>query len=369
MSLVFPLLRSGHARPTGLLAFLCQPASTGRFLAGPGSPLLEAAGLSDASLLGAAVGDGFGLFGFVPARSGEPDPGRESYGLWLNPRDGRLALLLANSRRPAKPGGPGWYDRPEPPGESWHAGAGLTLGGPGAWGLSVAGAAFGSRPGLGPPGILPFVDGGAARVEGLFAAGRWRLEATISATSPAWSGLCGASSDALKVACELRHLGRALSLGSAYRFGLEDWSAGEPVHTIRGGASLRSGLGTLGADGSLALGESIVATLDSSYQPGFLPSLRVGTSWRAVDGVSSRFDVTARLSVGERPRIAADLGIRFLPEGMSVKSSLSCAMPTKGLTLGCELGTDGWVAIDTTETGGQGKPFPLAASAWASLSF
>ncbi len=368
MSLSFPLLRSGHARPAGLLAFLCQPASTSRFLAGPGAPPLEPAGLSDAALLGAAVGDGLGLFGFVPARGGEPDPGREAFGLWLNPRDGRLALILANARRPARPGGPGWYDRPEPPGESWHAGAGLTLGERGAWGLSVAGAAFGARPGLGPPGILPFVDGGAARVEGLLSVGRWRLEATISATSPAWAGLCGASSEALKVACELRYLGRALSLGAAYRFGLEDWDAGSPASTLRGGASLRGRLGTLGADGSIALGDSIVATLDASFQPGFLPCLRVDTSWRAVDGVPSRFDATARLSAGERPRIVADLGIRFLPEGRSVKSSLSCAMPMKGLALGCELGTDGWILIDTVQAPGSDTALPLAASAWASLS-
>jgi len=360
-------LRCGTTRPAGLAAFVYAPSAAESSLTGASGAPLALDGPDDAEYLGASVGEDFGFFTLVPTVSaGLCDLGTPAWGAWLSPRGGFFSTLAMVAGEAAAPGGPGWYDVPSP--RATRAFCALSARSGGAF-WSAAAAVAGSA---GFPGR----DAAACRAEARAALGGFRLEATLSAASGVWHAPDGAPAPFLTLVGAVRYarLGYAANLGYRYVMasppgtdgagadgagtgGAEtgsvdsdgDESGGDEAAELgttkwSASAEARGRLGRLRVAASLS--EGLAMELDTRLQPGFAPWLSLGTSWKAAGGEATSFDLTASADSGKRVRFGTGAGLRFEPEGHSVKGSVSLARTVGCFSVACSVRTSGWVAVD-----------------------
>lgn len=359
LAVSLPYVRFGAVKPRGLAAFVASPGAAGLLLQKGAEAPLALDDSASSGRVGLSLGESCGLFAFLPA------PDRPAGGLWLASPGGQAAALLMLDRTPARPGGPLWYDAPYLAVQRAFAALSLTGGGP-SWSLAAAAAASVAFPGQ---------DAAAARLEGRASLGTLRIEGSASVASQAWLGPGGKEAPALRLALDLRHGRRGLVLGFGARYVLgadtgealvgADGNGGADPGTaggflsgqlsLSGVAELVSPAGQARVSARLArkaADDSTAIELDTRYRPALAPWLLLSSSWRALDFVSTRFDLAAAAVFGSKLRFTVDSGLRFVPEGRRYKGGFGLEYKREGFGLSASVGLPGWTVADADWAGG-----------------
>ncbi|MBU1079104.1 MAG: hypothetical protein KKB59_01310 [Spirochaetes bacterium] len=366
ISVSAPFVRLGSMRPDGIVGFVYRPAQAGPVLVGRSGPPFAPASPADPSYLGVALGEDVGAFAAAPAAAGWlPDTERTACGVWISPRRGPFSILAATSEAMPRPGGPSWYDVPRPPASRVFIAASAAAAGS-SWTAAAAAAASAGYPGP---------DAVACRAEAGLSLGRLRLEAEGSVASDEWRGPDAAGAPFLRLSADLRAAKNGYSASLGYRFVRERYApdpsgeAGgegslEGRSTIRGKAEGYGRLGLARVTANLSprsATRSSTAELDTLLRPSWPSWLTVTSSWRAIDGESTRFDATATAAFGSRARAAFMAGLRFVPEGRLVRASVSASIPLGRLVASCSIRTAGW--IEPADDWPRSLEFAVGASA------
>jgi hypothetical protein len=124
---------------------------------------------------------------------------------------------------------------------------------------------------------------------------------------------------------------------------------GEYLSAFRGTAELRGWFGL--ARSALRVeprrGSVPKLELDTSFKPAIAPWLSIASSWRAVDGKASRFDVSGKVTFGRTIEFTLEPGFRFVPEGTLIKGGCALALALPGLSLELGVNSPGWIEPDT----------------------
>jgi len=342
----FPGLKAGLVRAAGLQAFLLRPSSAGFVLLGATGVPLRIDDPEDAPYLGASLGDDFGVMVIAPVSgsslSDYGELGQPVYGAWASHPDGALLAAMATATEATEPGGPSWYDAGSPLSQRVWAAFGTASRGK-AWEAGVASVISAGFPGP---------DAAACRTEMRGSLGHFHLELEAAVTSAEWKGLDGADAAGLRIDTEARYTQKGMLATMGYKLERDSWldPAAEYLSTFRGAAELRGWFGL--ARSALRLeplrGSVPNLELDTSFKPAIAPWLSIASSWRAIDGKASRFDVSGRVAFGRTFEFTMEPGLRFVPEGTLIKGSCALALELPGgLSLELAVNSPGWVEPDT----------------------
>jgi len=350
-----PYLRLGSTRPAGLAAFVYGPGSSTALLLGRSGTPLELNGPDGATYLGASLGEDFGLFATARLSAGElTDDSRKAAGAWLSRRGGWFSALAMACGEPGRPGGPSWYDAPDPPSRrafaavSARAASAPTTGR--AW--ELAAAAVGSAG-------FPGADAAAGRVEARAAVGRFRFEAIGSAASESWTDPDGAAAPLLKLDAAVRYASRGFASTVAYRYAVTDSAVSRYAATAELGTRL--GFARIAASLSPAAAAEAVAELDARFRPALAPWLTLSGSWRAVGREATRLDAFASIRFGDSIRVALDYGARLSADGRFDKASASITRNTARGSLCGSVKSAGWIA--SGDVGADSVEYSIRATA------
>jgi hypothetical protein len=341
LNLDSPWLVAGDLGLAGLGSFIFRPAGTGPLLPLYGRKPLKAERPDGTLYRGFVVGKEGGLMAVGP----DSDPSRFASGAWFSPCGSPVSIMMLAGSEPGKLSDE-WYEPDRiPAGRLWGA-ASLGLAGKGKlYRLSVSGA-------LAVTAGLPGEDGMAGRLEAMLAIKRLRFDAETSLASDGWRAPDGVTAVPIRLDLSTLYRNRGLELSGACQQVLKDSTAEGPETRFRFHIRLSDGEKEfkLASTLSQASGQSIPAiTLDTRSRPGLLPSLLpdlvLETSWKAVDGLSERFDIGASLGGGRTLFWSMYAGLRYDRLGQHLKGTTSILVPLGGNSLRFGIRSNGWVPL------------------------